>query len=32
MTTTGWLIVGFPLFGSILIGLLFNRLAAAPPG
>jgi NADH-quinone oxidoreductase subunit L len=27
MTTTGWLIVGFPLFGSILIGLLFNRIA-----
>ena len=26
MTTTAWLIVGFPLFGSIIIGLLFNWL------
>jgi NADH:ubiquinone oxidoreductase subunit 5 (subunit L)/multisubunit Na+/H+ antiporter MnhA subunit len=26
MTTTGWLIVGFPLFGAITIGLFFNRL------
>ncbi len=32
MTTTGWLIVGFPLFGSILIGLLFNRLSGRAAG
>src|SRR3954449_4950232 len=32
MTTTGWLIVGFPLFGSIVIGLLFNRLSGRAAG
>jgi NADH-quinone oxidoreductase subunit L len=32
MTTTGWLIVGFPLFGSIIIGLLFNRLSGRVAG
>jgi len=32
MTTTGWLIVGFPLFGSIVIGLLFNRLGGRAAG
>jgi len=32
MTTTGWLIVGFPLFGAILIGLLFNRLSGRAAG
>jgi NADH-quinone oxidoreductase subunit L len=32
MTTTGWLIVGFPLFGSVLIGLLFNRLSGRAAG
>jgi len=32
MTTTGWLIVGFPLAGCILIGLLFNRLSGRAAG
>jgi NADH-quinone oxidoreductase subunit L len=32
MTTTGWLIVGFPLLGSIVIGLLFNRLPGRAAG
>jgi NADH-quinone oxidoreductase subunit L len=32
MTTTGWLIVGFPLFGAIVIGLLFNRLSGRAAG
>jgi NADH-quinone oxidoreductase subunit L len=32
MTTTGWLIVGFPLLGSVLIGLLFNRLSGRLAG
>src|SRR4051794_22521009 len=32
MTTTGWLIVGFPLLGSIVIGLLFNRLSGRAAG
>jgi NADH-quinone oxidoreductase subunit L len=32
MTTTGWLIVGFPLAGTILIGLLFNRLGGRAAG
>src|SRR5438552_1953618 len=32
MTTTGWLIVGFPLFGAIAIGLLFNRLSGRAAG
>jgi NADH-quinone oxidoreductase subunit L len=32
MSTTAWLIVGFPLFGSILIGLLFNRLPGRAAG
>jgi NADH-quinone oxidoreductase subunit L len=32
MSTTGWLIVGFPLAGAIVIGLLFNRLADRAAG
>src|SRR5436190_7739011 len=32
MTTTGWLIVGFPLAGCVLIGLLFNRLGGRTAG
>src|SRR3954447_26548162 len=32
MTATGWLIVGFPLFGSIVIRLLFNRLSGRAAG
>jgi len=32
MTTTGWLIVGFPLLGSVVIGLLFNRLSGRAAG
>jgi NADH-quinone oxidoreductase subunit L len=32
MTTSGWLIVGFPLLGSIVIGLLFNRLSGRAAG
>jgi NADH-quinone oxidoreductase subunit L len=32
MTTTGWLIVGFPLAGCVLIGLLFNRLSGRAAG
>jgi NADH-quinone oxidoreductase subunit L len=32
MTTTGWLIVVIPLFGSIVIGLLFNRLSGRVAG
>jgi NADH-quinone oxidoreductase subunit L len=32
MTTTAWLIVGFPLAGSILIGLLFKRLGKRAAG
>ncbi|MEY2457683.1 MAG: NADH-quinone oxidoreductase subunit [Acidimicrobiaceae bacterium] len=32
MTTTGWLILGFPLAGAIVIGLLFNRLADRAAG
>jgi NADH-quinone oxidoreductase subunit L len=32
MSTTGWLIVGFPLFGSIVIALLFNRLSGRAAG
>jgi NADH-quinone oxidoreductase subunit L len=32
MTTAGWLIVGFPLLGSIVIGLLFNRLSGRAAG
>ena len=32
MSTTGWLIVGFPLLGTIVIGLLFNRLPGRMAG
>jgi NADH-quinone oxidoreductase subunit L len=32
MTTTGWLILGFPLAGSILIGLLYRRLTGVTAG
>jgi NADH-quinone oxidoreductase subunit L len=32
MTTTGWLILGFPLAGAIVIGLLFNRLSGRAAG
>src|SRR5438874_1013856 len=32
MTTTGWLIVGFPLLGAVVIGLLFNRLSGRAAG
>jgi NADH-quinone oxidoreductase subunit L len=32
MTTTGWLIVGFPLAGCVLIALLFNRLSGRAAG
>src|SRR6476620_7028383 len=32
MTTTGWLILAFPLAGSIVIGLLFNRLSGVAAG
>jgi NADH-quinone oxidoreductase subunit L len=32
MTTTGWLILGFPLAGCILIGLLFKRLSGLAAG
>jgi NADH-quinone oxidoreductase subunit L len=32
MSTTGWLILGFPLLGTIVIGLLFNRLPGRMAG
>src|SRR6476620_4964985 len=32
MSTTGWLILGFPLAGAIVIGLLFNRLSGIAAG
>src|SRR5206468_866152 len=32
MTTTAWLIVGFPLAGSIVIGLLFRVLSGRAAG
>jgi NADH-quinone oxidoreductase subunit L len=32
MTTTGWLILGFPLAGCVLIGLLFRQLTGLTAG
>src|SRR5262245_41402462 len=32
MSTTGWLILAFPLAGSILIGLLYRRLTGLTAG
>src|ERR687887_1554384 len=32
MTTTAWLVLGFPLLGSVLVGLLYNRLPGKAAG
>jgi NADH-quinone oxidoreductase subunit L len=32
MTTTGWLVVAFPLAGCVVLGLLFNRLSGKAAG